>query len=230
MQNILEKYFCNGLRYLCGMSANPILLEAQYLPPVWYFSELATHPAVYIEQHEHYVKGSYRNRCHIAAVNGIQRLSIPLRKGKNQQQPIREVRIAYDEPWRAQHWQAIRSAYGNSPFFEHYAGAFEPFFTQKKYEWLWDWNVDLIRLLVQLTGLKTEIRFTESYQPAPAGMLDFREKIHPKRPAQDPGFQPGYYPQVFEDRHGFLENLSVIDLIFCAGPAAGNVLMRSVVH
>ena len=219
-------YFCFVIlpKEKFKVSMLSILLEIQYFPPVQYFSKLATAPVVFLEQHEHYVKGSYRNRCHIAGVNGVQRLSIPLCKGKNQQQPIREVRIAWDEPWQTQHWQAIRSAYGNSPFFEHYAGAFEPFFKKRKHEWLWDWNVELLQLLMKLMGLKTELRFTESYEPAPEGVLDFRGKIHPKRPAEDADFSPVHYSQVFEDRHGFLENLSVIDLLFCTGPASRGFL------
>ncbi len=203
-----------------------ILLELQYLPPVQYFSRLASYPVVYLEQHEHYAKGSYRNRCHIAGVNGVQRLSIPLRKGKNQQQSIREVQISYDEHWPSHHWHAIRSAYGNSPYFVHYADALEPVLKKKK-EFLWDLNLELLQLMMKLIGLKTELRLTESYQAEPDGILDFREKIHPKRPAPDPSFRPVSYPQVFEDRHGFLPNLSVLDLLFCAGPASGNVLKNS---
>ena len=208
----------------------PVLLEIQYLPPVQYFSKLASQPVVYLEQHEHYVKSSYRNRCHIASVNGLQRLSVPLAKGKHQQQNIREVRIAYDEPWQSQHWQAIQSAYGRSPFFEHYAGELLPFFKNKKYAWLWDWNYDLLLLLLKWTGLKTEIRLTESYEPEPEGVSDFRDKIQPKRAVQNADFQPVHYSQVFEDRHGFLGNLSTLDLVFCAGPTTWNVLKASVVE
>lgn len=206
----------------------PVVLEIQYLPPVQYFSKLAAFPVVFIEACEHYVKGSYRNRCHIAAVNGIQRLSIPLRKGKNERQPIREVQIAYDEPWQTQHWQAIRSAYGSSPFFVHYADVLEPFFKKNKITHLWDFNLELLQLFVKLMGLKTELRFTETYEPIPADKLDFREKIHPKHPFIDEAFQATYYPQVFEDRHGYLENLSILDLLFCSGPAAVHVLEKSV--
>lgn len=199
----------------------PILLELQYLPPVAYFSLLAGAPAVYLEQHEHYVKGSYRNRCHIAAVNGVQRLSIPLRKGKNQQAGIREVQIAYDEPWQSRHWHAIRSAYGNSPFFEHYADVLGPFYKKKGFTRLWDWNLELLQVLMGLTGVKPPLHFTEEYDPSPAGMLDMREAVHPKRPLAEGVAAPVAYPQVFEDRHGFLANLSMLDLLFCAGPAAG---------
>lgn len=202
-----------------------ILLEIQYLPPVQYFTLLAMYPAVCLEQNEHYVKGSYRNRCHIAAVNGVQRLSIPLRKGKNRQQPIRDVGIAYDEPWRAQHWQAIRTAYGNSPFFEYYEDALRPFYTGKKYDFLWDWNYDLLMLMVKSFRLQTEIRLSEKYETAPVGIVDARNMISPKNEGVD--FHPVYYPQVFEDRHGFLANLSGLDLLFCTGPEAARILRES---
>ena len=138
----------------------PILLELQYLPPVQYFSLLAKHPVALIEQHENYVKGSYRNRCHVACVFGVQRLSIPLKKGKHQQLPIREVRIAYDEPWQMQHWRTIQSGYGKSPFYEHYADVFHLFF-EKKHEFLFDLNYELLVTVLKLLRLKPEIRFTE---------------------------------------------------------------------
>lgn len=195
----------------------PVLLSLQYLPPISWFLALAQAPKVYLEQHEHYVKGSYRNRCIIASVNGPERLSITLRKGKNQQQGIREVRIAYDEPWQIRHWRAICTAYGNSPFFEHYAELFEPFYKEKKYELLWDWNYDLLMLCLKILKLKTAILFTEKYEAHPEYAIDLRNDFSPKTNNQSTGFQPIKYPQVFEDRLGFLPDLSILDLIFCAG-------------
>ncbi len=208
----------------------PVLIELQYLPEVRYFSLLARQPVVWLEQHEHYVKGTYRNRCHIAAVNGVQRLSVPLRKGKNEQQPIREVQIAYDEPWQLRHWQAIQSAYGRSPFFLHYADELQPFFKEKKYRWLWDLNFDLLVLLMKHASLKTEIRLTENYRPHPDEMSDFRGKIHPKQNSASGDLLSPRYSQVFEDRLGFLKNLSVLDLLFCTGPAARGILKSELLH
>ena len=193
------------------------LLSLYYFPPVNWFAALANAPAVYLEQHEHYVKSSFRNRCHIAAVNGVQRLTVPLRQGKNQQQSIREVRIAYDEPWQMQHWRAICSAYGNSPFFEHYADLIQPFFMEKKPELLWEWNYDLLMVLMKILKLKTPIIFTGKYEVSPDGVLDLRAAFHPKSTSQVADYEPINYPQVFKDRLGFLPNLSVLDLIFCAG-------------
>jgi hypothetical protein len=201
----------------------PVLLEIQYLPPVQYFALLAKHGTLYLEQHEHYKKGSYRNRCHIAAVNGVQRLSIPLQKGKNQQQPIREVRIAYDEAWRPQHWQAIQTAYGNSPFFEHYADILMPFYKGEKYEFLWDWNYDLFLLLLKILKINIEIKITTHFESKPVSALDFRDVVSPKKMNI---YEAVYYPQVFEDRLGFLPNLSILDLLFCTGPGAGEILLH----
>lgn len=213
------------------MSDQPnILIELQYLPPVQYFTILAASPNVQLESQEHYVKGTYRNRCHIASVNGVQRLSIPLRKGKNQQQSIRDVRIAYDQSWRSNHWHAIRSAYGNSPFFEHYADDISAFYRKKKYEFLWDFNLHLLLTLADLLGLKIELQLTPEYwKEAPANVTDFRNVISPKREMPDAEFNPVRYPQVFEDRLGFLPNLSIVDLLFCTGPEASGILRRSTV-
>lgn len=199
-----------------------ILLELQYLPPIQYFSKWSKYDQVWIEQHENYLKGSYRNRCHIAGVNGLLRLSIPLLKGKNEGQSIQEVRIAYHEPWQTQHWTSISSAYGNAPFFEHYAPEIAPFF-EKKYDFLFDLNRDLLCCLLRLIGLPDGLTFTSSFQKETAAEIyDFRNGIFPKkhRQKEDQAFKPVHYSQVFEEKNGFLPNLSILDLLFCTGPQA----------
>lgn len=204
----------------------PVLLEIQYLPSVPYFSELLRHGQVFIEQHEHYQKGTYRNRCHIAAANGLTRLTIPLIKGKNEQQAIRDVRIAYYEPWQRQHWQSIRSAYGNAPFFEFYADALQPFY-EKPYPFLFDFNWELLQTLLQLLRMKITLNLSESYiDSGQEGWLDLRNTIAPKQHLQGAGLQvlPKRYHQVFENKHDFLPNLSMLDALFCMGPQAVEIL------
>lgn len=202
-----------------------ILLELAYLPTISHFALMATHSCTVLEQCEHYSKGSFRNRCYIAGAQGPLRLTVPLRKGKNRQQSIREVRISYDEPWRARHWQAIRSAYGKSPFFLHYSDALEPFFKDRKCDFLWDWNYGLLELLIGLLRLDCSLELSSQYDAeAPSGILDLRNRILPDQPLPD-GIPPlNRYSQVFEDRLGFTPNLSVIDLLFCAGPASSKYL------
>lgn len=206
-----------------------LLLELHYLPCVQYFSKLAHYPVVYLEHKENYQKGSYRNRCYIAGANGMLRLSVPLQQGKNEQQAIREVAIAYKEPWQAQHWGSIRSAYGNAPFFEYYAAYLQPHFEQKP-ALLFDFSLGLLRSIIGLLQLDCEIRLTEDFhKDAPDGMADLRNAIHPKRHRQmsDPHFEAVPYPQVFLEKHGFLPNLSILDLLFCSGPQATLILEQT---
>lgn len=206
-----------------------ILLELHYLPSVQYFSKLVSYPKVIIEQHEHYSKGSYRNRCHIASANGLQRLSIPLKKGKNEKLSIRDVQIFHGENWTSQHWSSIRSAYGRAPYFEHFADEIAPFF-EKKHSNLFDFNWDLLLLFVDLLQLDVDIQQTTSYEKqVAADIFDFRNGIFPKkhRQKEDTQFKNLAYPQVFEERHGFLANLSILDLLFCTGPQASLLLEQS---
>lgn len=206
------------------------LLSLQYLPNIQYFSKFLLHKKVWIEQQEHYQKGSYRNRSHIAAANGVLRLSIPLIKGKHQQQNIREVQIAHHEPWPQQHWQSIRSAYGNAPFFEHYADYLQPFFF-KKYDSLFELNMDLLQTFLRLVGLPNEISLNEEYfKDVPASLRDYRTQISPKdTPGDtDPFFKNVKYVQVFEEKHGFLPNLSILDALFCKGPETIILLEQSI--
>lgn len=206
------------------------LLSLHYLPNIQYFSKFLLYEKVWIEQQEHYQKGSYRNRAHIAAANGVLRLSVPLIKGKHQQQNIREVGIAYHEAWPQQHWQSIRSAYGNAPFFEHYAAYLQPHFTQK-YDFLFDLNLELLKTLLQLIGLPATFSLSEEYvSDVPPGVKDYRRLISPKvNPEQaDPSFKNVKYVQVFEEKHGFLPNLSILDALFCKGPETIILLEQSI--
>lgn len=206
------------------------LLTLHYLPNVQYFSKFLLHDTVWIEQQEYYQKSSYRNRAHIAAANGLLRLSIPLVKGKHQQQNIREVRIAHQEPWPQQHWQSIQSAYGNAPFFEHYAPYLQPHFTQK-YDYLFELNIELLQTLLSLVGLSTTFSLTEEYlREVPTSVKDYRRLISPKEKPEysDPFFKSVKYVQVFEEKHGFLPNLSILDALFCKGPETILLLEQSI--
>lgn len=197
-----------------------ILIELQYLPPIQYFAKLTAYDLILIESCENYLKGSYRNRCHLADANGLLRLSVPLKKGKNEQLNIRKVRIAYDETWLKRHWASIRSAYGRAPYFEYYADEIRPLY-QKQWTYLFDFNWALLKKLLLLIGLESRIKYTEYYQIQPSDdIFDFRNGIFPKKHRQkkDESFSPPKYRQLFEEKHGFLPNLSILDLLFCTGP------------
>ncbi len=211
------------------MSSEQALIELHYFPSVQYFTKLIRYGGLLIESHENYQKGGYRNRCLIASANGILRLSVPLEGGKHQQQPVRDVRISWAETWHIRHWRSIVSAYGNSPFFLHYGPQLEEIL-QKRHSFLFDLNMELFQALAGMLGIQASIHLTGAYHAGGSGdplMKDLRNRISPQKSA-DPDFNPAFYPQVFQDRFGFIPNLSILDLIFCSGPNAREILEKSV--
>jgi hypothetical protein len=180
---------------------------------------------IIIEQHEHYIKQTWRNRCRIAAANGVQDLVIPVHLSGNHT-PMNEVRIDYDGIWQRQHWQSIRSAYGNSPFFEFYADYFSPFYEKNNWDKLIDFNSEIFSVTMKLLKINPEFSFTTEYIPADENYIDNRNSISPKKSIEeDPDFMVKRYVQVFEERHGFIPNLSIIDLLCCCGPTSSEILL-----
>jgi len=189
------------------------LLSLAYLPPVAWFQKINEIDCVYIEKQEHYVKQSYRNRCHVLGTNGVLSLSIPV-VAIHDKQPISDVKISYDEKWQQQHWRSIESAYRNTPYFIYYVDTLKPFY-QKKYEFLFDYNIELIQWLMKNFKLSTEIKYTETYD-ALTSPNDYRNSIHPKKEIEEASFKT--YLQLFNEKYPFKANLSAIDLLFNAGP------------
>jgi hypothetical protein len=177
---------------------------------------------VIIEQHENYQKRSYRNKCHVIGSHGVERLSIPLQSGKHQQQPIKEVRISYDRPWHASHWNTIKSAYGRSPYFEHYADALKEIL-YAKHEFLFDLNKTLLEWLIHSIHLKSNA-YSEAYEKIALDAIDLRNLINFKTENIDVNFRAMTYFQVFDDRQEFEPNLSVIDVLFALGPETKSYL------
>ncbi len=198
-----------------------LLIELHYLPSIAYCALLYKYRRVTIEQFEHYNKRSYRNRSHIGSSNGMQRLSIPLMKGKNQQQSIKDVSISYDQDWPTQHWRSIISAYGNSPYFQDYGPYFEPLFTEKPLK-LFDFNLLCLKTVIEALNIEVQIEFTAHYEPYPSSFhIDYRNQLLPHVPIEEStSLQLPKYRQIFEEKTGFISNLSILDLIFCTGPEA----------
>jgi hypothetical protein len=179
---------------------------------------------------ENYTKRSFRNRAYIATANGILRLSIPLAKGKNERQAIREVQISYEEPWQQKHWTAICSAYGNAPFFEYYKDDLQPLFETKEAS-LFEYNKKILQTLFYVLDMHVDIQYSKAFLPIDKeNAYDFRNKINPKANAYalDAQFKVVPYQQVFQEKTGFIPNLSILDLIFCKGPETMTILEASI--
>ena len=193
------------------------LLSSTYFGPVQWYQKLNRYDTCLIEQHDHFVKQTYRNRCVIAATNGLQTLSIPVEKFEGAKCEMRDVRISDHANWRHQHWYALQSAYGESPFFEYYEDDIRPFF-ERKWVFLYDFNWEITLKMCELIDIMPCMRRTDSYELEPsAGVIDFRETIRPKHPGRDDEFSPRTYYQVYQQKYGFQPNLSILDLLFNQG-------------
>ena len=192
-----------------------VCLTSAYLAPVEYYVALANAETVFLEQFDSYEKQTYRNRCNIQTANGVIALTIPVEKPSGLKVLTRDIRISGHNDWQIQHWRSIESAYNSTPFFEYYKDDFQPMY-EKKWDFLWDFNLELQAKVLELLDLQPELKFTESYQMhLNESIVDLRDKIHPKKQCFVGSLKPYY--QVFEQRFGFQENLSIIDLLFNMG-------------
>lgn len=207
----------------------PILAIPSYLAPVHFYARLAQSPSAILEQYAFYEKKTFRNRTVVSAANGPITLSIPVIKPRLDKTPDKDIQISYDTPWQATHWKTISSAYKSSPFFEYYGDDFEPFY-RKKNKFLIDFNLQLMETACENIGLPCHISLTESYITDTTPYADIRPTVAPRLVIQDldPQFKIEPYRQVFGERNGFSPNLSIIDLLFCKGPEAIEVLKRAI--
>ena len=276
------------------------LLSTTYFGPVQWYQKLNRHRCI-IEQHDNFVKQTYRNRCVIASANGPQTLTVPIERYDGMKCAMRDIRISDHGNWRHLHWQALVSAYGETPFFEYYADDIRPFFEEHRWKYLLDFNLDITHTLCSLLDVRPDLTLSdhyidadeticgggslnataagfeeavkgldgaaESFGEAVKGLggavkglggangldgaaeslggavkglggansldgaaeslgsssacslfVDYRDAIRPKHPLPDAEFEARPYYQVRAQRHGFLPNLSVLDLLFNEGP------------
>jgi RecG-like helicase len=199
-----------------------MLLHPCYFGPVSQFVALTQAEKVIFENEDNYQKQTYRNRMYIYGANGKLLLNIPIKHtgNKKQHQKYKEVRIENDFDWQKQHWRSLQTVYRTSPFFEFYEDEFAPLY-HKKYEFLMDFNYDCLQLALESLQLDLSYTKTEEYKRKPQAILDVRHLVNAKGEKE---YELEPYTQVFSTRFGYLNDLSIVDLIFNEGPNALNYL------
>ena len=200
-----------------------IVIHPTYFPNILFFSKILNHNKILFEINDHYIKQSLRNRTSIYHANGILNLSIPVKYSSNNKQKFKDIVICNDTDWQKKHLKSIKFAYRSSPYFEFYENRFEKIFTKKE-KFLIDINLKSIVLLFELIDRKLVYNFTEKYNQIYNDYVDSREISNFNFSDKSLSFKK--YTQVFETKHGFKENLSMLDLLFNYGSNYFNFLIK----
>ncbi len=197
-----------------------VVLPLFYLPPIAFFKQLIDNKdkTIIIEKHEHFPKQTYRNRAAVYGPNGKLNLIVPVLKGSKMHTSVKDVKISYDADWQRLHWLSLQTSYRSSAYFEFYEDDFAPFY-EKRFEYLFDFNLELLNVLNKHLKLNFNFEFSQSYKTNYEE--DFRALIHPKK---ESNYKPVKYFQVFEDKYNFMPNLSVVDLLFNQGPQSAKFI------
>jgi hypothetical protein len=199
------------------------IMPLAYFPPIEFYQIMLKHKNVIFDIYENYHKQFYFNRCDIAGANGKLTLSIPVKKDRDRT-PFKDKAISYSQNWRTIHWRSLQAAYRRSPFFEFYEDALSPLYLEDEPEKLMDWNIKLFQLINKLLDVDMHFSFTESYEKVYENASDYRGLNSPKA-NHALALKEIQYQQVFEERSGFIKNLSIADLLFCEGPGAKQLLL-----
>jgi hypothetical protein len=202
-----------------------LLIEPHYLGSVAQYAQLIKHDEVVFEIHQNFSKQSYKNRCYILTSQGTLPLTVPVKFGNRT--AFKDVKLDNSQAWVREHWGAIYSAYGKSPFFEYFSEYFKSAWDKKR-DYLLDLNIDFMTICLKLLQNDIQYSFTDSFQPEIENSVnDLREVIHPKKNLSDRKiFTPHAYSQNFGN--DFVSNLSILDLLFTQGQQSMQVLKKSI--
>ncbi len=195
------------------------LLLPTYFPSISHFAVIVQSDIITFEMEDNFQKQTNRNRTYIYSPNGIQLLNIPVKHSKEAHQKTKDVLIENEFDWQKQHLKSLEAAYRSSPFFEYFEDDITPVF-EKKHTFLMDLNFEILEIVSKCLRMKFEFQKTTEYFREPTDLADFRYLANGKKDTNS--FEK--YTQVFDDKHGFISNLSVLDLLFNEGKFAVDYL------
>ena len=198
-----------------------ILIHPTYFPSISHYVAMLQADSVTFEMEDNFQKQTNRNRMYIYSPNGVQLLNIPVKHAVEKHQKYKDVRIENDFGWQKNHFKSLEAAYRTSPFFEYFEDDFRPLFEQK-HEFLMDLNLEVFQLVNDSLGINIQPQKTTEFFHEVSDYTDFRHLVNGKKDTT----QIDEYTQVFNEKHGFINNLSILDLLFNDGRYAVDYLKR----
>ncbi|RED47550.1 WbqC family protein [Seonamhaeicola aphaedonensis] len=203
-----------------------IIIHPTYFSSIAHFVVMLQADNVVFEVHDNFLKQTYRNRTYIYGANGRQTLNIPVVHSQKNRQKYKDVKIFNEEPWQANHWKSLLSAYRTSPFFEFYEDDIQPLFHQKT-DYILDFNLKCFEVICDCLQLDLNVSESQSFEKIVEDKTDYRYLVNAKKEQSQP-FDS--YTQVFSNKHGFISNLSILDLLFNEGPNTLNYLESQTIN
>jgi len=191
------------------------LITPTLFPDISTFAVLAQHSNVDIEVCGNYQKQTYRNRANIYGANGLLQLNLPVIYTQKERQLYKDVKIYNEDNWQLHIWKSLESAYRTSPFFEFYEDEIIHLF-EDKFDYILDFNLKTLDVFCDILQVETNLSKTTTFEKEVENTSDFRVLAERK----SKGFNLESYTQVFGTKHGFISNLSILDLLFNEGTNA----------
>lgn len=211
--------FISEIRVIKNSIVMNILIYPTYFPSISHYVAMLQASTITFEVEDNFQKQTNRNRMYIYSPNGLQMLNIPIKHSKEAHQKYKNIRIENDFGWQKNHFKSLEAAYRTSPFFEYFEDDFKPIF-EKKHEFLLDLNFEIFELVNSALGVQLPFEKTTEYFHEVSNTTDFRPLANGKKDT----FINEPYTQVFEEKHGFLPNLSILDVLFNEGRHAVSYL------
>lgn len=197
-----------------------IVIHPTYFPNIAHFVAMVPSENIMLEMEDNFVKQTYRNRTYIYGANGKLALNVPVVHSQKNRKKYKDVKIYNEDNWQSIHWKSLLSAYSTSPFFEYYQDELQPLFHQKAV-FILDFNLKCFEVVCDCLQLDLNISKSVIFEKNFKDKTDFRHLVNAKKELSQ-NFTP--YTQVFSNKHGFISNLSILDLLFNEGPNAINYL------
>lgn len=198
-----------------------VLLHPTYFPSISHCIAIVKANKLIFEVNDTYQKQTYRNRANIYSSNGKLSLTVPVIFSQKNRQLYRDIKIHNEEKWQLLHWKSLLSAYRTSPFFEYYQDDLAPLFHTKQ-EYLMEFNFKCLETIFECLQLDIEFSKTKVFEKEPKNSIDYRYLTNVRK---EKTYNFSEYIQVFSDKHGYISNLSILDLLFNEGPNALSYLI-----
>ncbi len=220
------------------------IMQPTYLPWIGYFDLIDQSDVFVFLDTVAFARRSWQQRNRIATPGGPIWLTVPVLRRTDE--PIADVAINNDEPWRRKHWTSIEMSYGRAPFWGEYRPALEPLY-QREWTRLCELNVTLIRTLCELSGIDANVVRASELGPLEGAKEELLAAICRHLAADtylsalgslayladstvfadagiDLRFQAYEHPEYPQPGAEFTSHLSFLDAILNAGPSSAAVM------